>query len=105
MPPKTKKSKKTKTPKWVPDIRGKEVRSWELRLPWLRCITVHRYVGCEGEWFVSCPALDIDAHKIADDKDGLWDAETLQVKAIDVVQEALDNLQESLAKYRKKAGQ
>lgn len=90
-------------PAWEPDTRrpGGEVRGWSIKLPFLR-ITVHRMLGLEGDWFVSCHDINIDGVRIATDRPGAsYKPEELQNMALQLVAETLKNMQEALCAHRR----
>jgi hypothetical protein len=83
------------TPKWEPDTyrKGGEVRSWSIKLPFLR-VTVHRMLGLDG-WFVSCHNLNIDGVRITHDNESRR-PEELQQLGVEVLNKTLDTVLESL---------
>lgn len=67
-------------------------RAWEIRTKTL-LISVHHYVGCGEEWFVSCHDLRIERRPLK-----ATDAEKARAEALDVVRRRVERIAADLAK-------
>ena len=87
----------TKKPTWEAESRkGSEPPfAHNLVLPTLK-ISVHRWVGYSGEWFLTCPDVRFDCYKIGEDPTTLED---IKARALKLVFCALKGKMDALSNF------